>query len=59
MRKLFITFSLLMAFSMLLAACGGAQPAAQPETITVVETQIVEKIVEVEPEAPMEKTSRL
>ncbi len=53
MRKLFITFSLLMTFSMLLAACGGAQPAAQPETITVVETQIVEKIVEVEPEAPM------
>jgi len=50
MRKLFITLSLLIALSMALAACGGAQPAAEPEVVTVVETQIVEKIVEVEPE---------
>jgi len=56
MRKLFITLSLLMALSMVLAACGGAQPAAEPETVTVVETQIVEKEVQVTvmPEAPAE-----
>jgi oligopeptide transport system substrate-binding protein len=55
MRKLFVTLSLLIAISMTLAACGG-QPAAEPEVITVVETQVVEveKVVEVEvePEAP-------
>ena len=61
MRKFFITLSLLIALSMLLAACGGAQPAAEPETITVIETQIVEKevIVEVEPEAEFKKTVTL
>jgi oligopeptide transport system substrate-binding protein len=55
MRKLFTIFSLLIALSVVLAACGGAQPAAEPEVVTVVETQIVEKevVVEVEPEAPM------
>ena len=58
MRKLFITLSLLIALSMALAACGGAQPAAEPEVITVIETQIVEKevLVEVEPEAEFKKT---
>ena len=46
MRKLFVTLSLLIALSMLLAACGGGvQPAAEPEAVTVVETQIVEKEV--------------
>jgi oligopeptide transport system substrate-binding protein len=50
MRKLFITLSLLMALSMVLAACGGAQPAA-PEQVTVVQTQIVEKEVTAMPEA--------
>jgi oligopeptide transport system substrate-binding protein len=51
MRKFFVTLSLLIALSMILAACG-AQPAAEPEVITVIETQIVEKevIVEVQPE---------
>jgi len=52
MRKLFITFSLLMALSMALSACGGAQPAAEPEQVTVVQTQIVEKEVTAMPEAP-------
>jgi oligopeptide transport system substrate-binding protein len=39
---------------MILAACG-TQPAAEPEVVTVVETQIVEKevVVEKEAEAPM------
>ena len=52
MRKLFITLSLLIALSMMLVACGGTQPAAEPEVVTVVETQIVEKevVVEVQPE---------
>ena len=64
MRKLFSILSLLIVASMVLAACGGAEPAgpADPETVTVVETQIVEveKIVEVEAEGPMEpKTLRL
>ena len=64
MRKLFSIFSLLIVASMVLAACGGAEPAgpADPETVTVVETQIVEveKIVEVEAEGPAEpKTLRL
>ena len=48
MRKLFITLSLLIALSMVLVACGGTQPAAEPEVVTVVETQIVEKEVIVE-----------
>jgi len=54
MRKIFLTLSLLIALSMVLVACGG-QPAAEPETVTVVETQIVEKEVTVMPEAPMEE----
>jgi len=45
MRKLFITLSMLIALSMVLVACGGAQPAAEPEQVTVVQTQIVEKEV--------------
>lgn len=55
MRKLFTIFSMLIALSVVLAACGGAQPAAEPETVTVVETQIVEKevVVTVEPEEAM------
>lgn len=55
MRKLFITLSLLVALSMLLTACGGAEPAAPGEPVTVIQTQIVEKEVTVVPEAPMEE----
>jgi len=55
MRKIFVTLSMLIALSMVLVACGGAQPAAAPEQVTVVQTQIVEKEVTVMPEAPMEE----
>jgi len=51
MRKFFVTLSLLVAISMVLAACG-TQPAAEPEQVTVVQTQIVEKEVTAVPEAP-------
>lgn len=45
-NKLFIVFAVLVAASLLLAACGAP---ATPETVTVVQTQVVEKIVEVTP----------
>lgn len=53
MRKLFVSLSLLIAFSMALTACGGAAPTAAPaEPQTVIQTQIVEKEVTAVPEAP-------
>jgi len=55
MRKLFVTLSLLIAVSMVLAACGTPAEPAAPEQVTVVETQIVEKEVTVVPEAPVEE----
>lgn len=47
-NKLFVVFAALIAASMVLAACGAP---ATPETVTVVQTQVVEKIVEVTPTA--------
>jgi oligopeptide transport system substrate-binding protein len=55
MRKLFVTLSLLIAVSMVLAACGTPAEPAAPEQVTVVETQIVEKEVTVVPEAPVQE----
>lgn len=43
----------LVGMSLVLAACGGS---AAPEVVTVVETQVVEKIVEVEKSGPIEGT---
>jgi len=51
MRKnLFIVFAALVVASMLLSACGAP---ATPETVTVVQTQVMEKVVEVTPTADM------
>jgi phosphate transport system substrate-binding protein len=50
-RSLLFVF---VAASLLLAACGGG--SAAPEVVTVVETQVVEKIVEVEKTGPVEGT---
>jgi phosphate transport system substrate-binding protein len=50
--------SLLFVFvvaSLLLAACG-SPAAATPETVTVIQTQVVEKVVEVEKTGPVEGT---
>jgi len=55
MRKLFVTLSLLIAVSMVLAACGTPAEPAAPEQVTVVQTQIVEKEVTAVPEAPVEE----
>ena len=49
MRKnLFIIFAALIVASLVLSACGSAA-APTPEKVTVVQTQVVEKIVEVTP----------
>ncbi|MBV6396379.1 MAG: putative amino-acid ABC transporter-binding protein YhdW [Anaerolineales bacterium] len=49
MRKTLSILSVLVLFSLLLAACGGAQPAAPGETVTVKETVVVTVIA---PAAP-------
>lgn len=57
MRKnLFVVFAVLAIASMLLSACGAP---ATPETVTVVQTQVVEKIVEVTPTADMSAPTAL
>ena len=52
-KKLFIMLAILVGSSTLLAACG--ETVAEPETITIVETVIVEgEVVEVEVQVPVE-----
>jgi general L-amino acid transport system substrate-binding protein len=42
MRKIFTTLAMLVILSLALSACGGAAPAPTGETVTVVETVVVE-----------------
>jgi phosphate transport system substrate-binding protein len=57
-KKLFVVLSALIAASLLLSACGSAATPT-PETVTVVQTQVVEKIVEVTPTPDMSAPTAL
>ena len=52
MRKIFAITGMLMVFSLVLAACGGAAPAPSGDPITVKETVIVTVQVTAPPAAP-------